>query len=263
MHHRELDFEFSRWNNLDEPGAQYVVQPHGTAGHRVSPPLRPLVLKSVLHFHSFFIFVHLPNISEAHPVWGMLQFTYPMPFSYAGDETVTCVMQWTASIVRFWTLSGHYDLATLGSTSLSDDQVIKYWEVRPWLYPATFRARQCFPSAVSLSCAHGTNHRCFASSNPVRYIFLLAHLLVWSLPVYRCGGDLRCRRRPSSSQPLAPNRCATFRPPALHPSSWDVSPLLLTFAHDLLSQGTPRPLTGSPRRSLSTSLSTAPTRRCP
>ncbi len=32
--HREIDIEFARWGNADDPtNAQYVVQPYGTAGH--------------------------------------------------------------------------------------------------------------------------------------------------------------------------------------------------------------------------------------
>jgi hypothetical protein len=57
-----------------------------------------------------------------------LQVTYPVPFQ-GGTEQVTCIMFWTASSVRFWTLSGHHTLASLSLTSLTDDQIISSWEV--------------------------------------------------------------------------------------------------------------------------------------
>ena len=58
----------------------------------------------------------------------VLQVTYPMPFQ-GGNEEVTCVMFWTATSVRFWTLSGHHTLSSLSSMSVTDALVISSWEV--------------------------------------------------------------------------------------------------------------------------------------
>eukprot|EP00048_Salpingoeca_helianthica_P021402 m.12084 g.12084 ORF g.12084 m.12084 type:complete len:410 (-) comp5947_c0_seq2:31-1260(-) len=79
-HYRELDFEFSRWNSATDPGSQYVVQPYTVAG----------------------------NI-----------YKYALSNQGGSSQTVTLVMDWNATRIRFATITGLRTLANLASTPLS------------------------------------------------------------------------------------------------------------------------------------------------
>lgn len=87
--YRELDFEFARWNDVNDPGAQFVVQPYTTPG----------------------------NI-----------FKYALPTN--GTQTVTLVMDWNATRIRFATIQGLTTLASLATT-------LPPSIIRSWVYTNT------------------------------------------------------------------------------------------------------------------------------
>lgn len=84
--YRELDFEFARWNSNSDPGAQYVVQPYTVPS----------------------------NI-----------FKYPVN-NQTGSQTVTLVMDWNATRIRFATIFGATNLANLASTPAAN--VSRTWK---------------------------------------------------------------------------------------------------------------------------------------
>ncbi len=94
-HYRELDFEFSRWNSASDPGAQYVVQPY-----TVPANIRKYALNRT-----------------------------------GATQTVTLVMDWNATRIRFATITGQRNLTALASTPVAS--IARQWTFSDTTYIPT------------------------------------------------------------------------------------------------------------------------------